>query len=234
MKTQTAKQKRNGEILEVLKPMNYTKKEKLYAPLIIEILEAANEFGTELENCVVDHTIIEQNLYNQGILSFTSDEFGRSESEMGKRFVTACKKLNQVFNKNNPTAMDFTDDMTVSLPYRYFTKEYTQERNFMRGLILKIVAPLKLKRVKQPVFVTTGFYNKKDKLELTLTFTSGTRGGNYICGEDYTLARSASAKELKVIQQTIEAWMSKNDNELPSVGKVSKIIKSTLVKNIMA
>ena len=225
MKTETAKQIRNAKILNGLKTLKYTKKESLYAPLIIEILEAANNFDKKLDNCVVEHNHIEQMLYCE-YPSFIHDEFGRRLDEMGARFITACKNLNKAFNKNNPDANDFMDAKDcVKSPYKYFGKEYNRERNFMQKLILKLVEPLKLKRVSQPIFVRVVFIDKGTK-EMSVSWYSGTRMGNYIMGEEYTLPRLITKKEMRLIENEIEAWVRNNGNEIPEYDELCDFIEN--------
>jgi hypothetical protein len=222
MRNQTTKQKRNAGILNVLKTLDYKPKERIYAPLIIEILEAANNFDKKLNNCVVEHTIIDKIIYDKW-LSFIGDEFGRSNEELGKRFIAACENLYNTFKKNHPDVDDFDKAKT----WKYFTIGFTKERNFIRRLVLKISTPLELKRVKQQIFVDANVY-KKNKKELSLTWTSGTRGGNYIMGEEYALPRLVTKKEIELITILIEKDVNKNNCEMPSYEKVEEIIEFTL------
>lgn len=220
MKNQTPKQKRNAKILNVLKTLDYKPKERIYAPLIIEILEATNSFDKKLDNCVVEHTIMEQMLcYNH--LGFIEGEFGRSESEVGSRFIEACENLMNIFNKNNPDGSGFVADTSE---LKYFTKEFNRERRFMQKLIWKIVEPLKLERVDQERFMHA-FFTKGNKTTLYWSWRSGTKRGIGILDEQFELSRKGTIKEIKMIENEVQKLVCKDDYGIPYYEDVVEIIE---------
>ena len=221
MKHETTKQKKNAAILNALKTLDLKPKERIYAPLIIEVLEAANNFNKKLDNVAVDHNIIKQ-VFCQNLMSYISDEFARREEEMGKKYIKACKKLNKTFNENNPGLSEYNESA-----YKAITKACRRERDLMQRVILKFVMPLEFKSVGQPIFVKAWFF-KDNHTKLHLTWTSGTKGGNYVLGEEIELSRKGTVKELKQIEKNLQDWVIENGNEIPEGKKVIELIESAI------
>ncbi len=210
-------QKRNAEIINQLKTIDFTAKERIYATLIIDVLEESNNLDLKLQNCVVEHNIIEKMLFDSNF-SFIHDEFGRYESEMGKTFIKALNRLNKEFNKNYPNSKN-----------TYFTKEFNRTRGFIRKLILKLVNPLNLKRVEQKYFTSVSFWDKSENI-IWIRWTRGTDHGVNTLNEQFNLSEAVTKKELKKTEKKINAFLdlhSNKDWEEMDFG-VMKIIEKSL------
>lgn len=220
-----ANQKRNGQIINQLREMKLMPKERIYAPLILDVLEAANNLDMKLENCVIDHNLIEQMLYSSS-LSFINDEFGRRKTEMGEDFINACKKLNQEFVRNNPEGSTYSNQKGG---YVYFTKEYNRIKNFMRKLILKFVNQLELTRVNQRYFVSVSHWNESEK-KVWFRWTIGTQNGDNVLNDNCTTTRLATDRELKKTQKEINKYLENNSiNDMDKImSDIYEIIENTL------
>ncbi len=220
-----ANQKRNGYIICLLREMKFTPKERIYATLILDVLEAANNLDMKLHNCVIEHNLIEQILFDSS-LSFISDEFGRRKTEMGEDFINACKKLNQEFIKNNPEGSTYSSQKGG---YVYFTKEFSRERNFMQKLILKFVNILELTRVNQRYFVSVSHWNESEKM-VWFRWTIGTQNGDNVLNDNCTTTRLATDRELKKAQKEINKYLENNSiNDMDKImSDIYEIIENTL------
>lgn len=210
-------QKRNAEIINQLKTIDFTAKERIYAPLIIDVLEESNNLDLKLQNCVVEHNIIEIMLFDSNF-SFIYDEFGRYESEMGKTFIKASNRLNKEFNKNYPNSKNI-----------YFTKEFNRTRGFIRKLILKLVNPLNLKRVEQKYFTSVSFWDKSENI-IWIRWTKGTEHGINILNDQFDLSEAVTKKKLKKTEKKINAFLDQHSNkDLEEIDfGVMKIIEKSL------
>jgi hypothetical protein len=226
METQTLKQKRNAEILNNLKSKKYTMKEKELAPLIIRVLEEANKFDEKLNNCVINHNSI-QDIVSDGNFCFLKYEFGKNYDEFPSGFLNACIKLNNKFNKVHKAkyaSIVGTDEEGLF----FFNSKFKKERDFTRKLISKIVDPLKLKRVIQPIFVNVDYYFR-GKDSLWITWSRGTKHASNMGSIRFELPCSANKYDLKLIEHNIEIFMKENNVEFPKSEDVNKIIKATLL-----
>ncbi len=113
-------------MLNEMKNASYTRKEGIYAHLIIQVMEEANKFDKKLDNVYVNHNIIESMLLDFNVESFLSDTFGRREEEFSPEFITACNKLKEQFDLDYPHAESFVNNRTL-----YYTPMCFGVRTFM-------------------------------------------------------------------------------------------------------
>ncbi len=200
----TKKKLRNQELINYLKSLTYKGREKIFAPLILEVLDAANNLNPKLRNCILEHNIME-NILTDEFQSFIGDEFGRNEKEMGIRFISACKNLQTSFNKAYGVKR-----------LQYYSAEFRNTRNFMRRLMLKLIPPLELKRYNQPVFVSVSMSISDDRT-LWFAFSTGTRGGNNVLNLKSNVPHKISLKSMKKIGSETEKLLKSNNYDMEAI-----------------
>jgi|GEM_PF-3635465 len=209
-KMESVEYTRNQLILNQMKKETYTKREGIYAQLIINVLEEANKFDEKLSNVYVNHNIIEMILLNED-LSFCYDYFGRSTDEFNPKFIKACKKLNKQFSSDYPKAHLYTKDYKTC----YYLSIGFGVRMFMRKVITKVTSNLKIEVKKQPFFVTL----EKDKYDAKKIFFSlymGKLYGKCVFDDEFNVDRKLKKAELIKFQNEIEKLINileNGDNE---------------------
>lgn len=213
----------NNEILNKMRNESYTKKEEVYAQLIINVLDEANKFSKKLSNVYVNHNIIESIFFNKDMCLFLRHEFGRGKDEFSPKFIKACELLNNQFNKDYPKASDYTADNKIN----YYTIEYFGVRIFMRKVINKITIPLNIKPIVQPFFVSLDNTEQNWETHLWLNWYSGKRFGNYIMNEEYPIERKLNKSEILKLQTKIETAANQNE-EILDCDVIEEIIDAFL------
>ena len=206
-----------------MKNESYTKKEGVYAQLIINILDESNKFSQKLSNVYVNHIIIEKMLLNKDMY-FLHDYFGRSENEFSPAFIKAYKALNKQFNKDYPKASDYNADYRIN----YYTNDFFGVRIFMRKVINKITIPLNIKPIVQPFFVRLDNTERNWETHLWLHWYSGKRFGNYIMNEEYPIDRKLTKSEILKLQTKIETVANQNKEKIIDCDVVQEIIDAFL------
>jgi hypothetical protein len=217
------KSSKNNAILNKMRNESYTKKEGVYAQLIINVLDESNKLSRKLSNVYVNHNIIEKMLLNKDMY-FLHDYFGRSENEFSPAFIKASKALNKQFNKDYPKASGYTADYRTN----YYTNDFFGVRVFMRKVILKIIVPLKIKSIVQPNFVSLSNTERNGKTLLWMHWYSGKRQGNYMMNEEYSIDRKLTKSEILKLQTKIETAANLNHEEIIDCDVVQEIIDTFL------
>lgn len=215
---------KNNAILNKMRNESYTKKEGVYAQLIINVLDESNKFSRKLNNVYVNHNIIESIFFNKDMCLFLRYEFGRSKDEFPPKFIKAWEVLNKQFNKDYPKAIDYTADNKRN----YYTIEYFGVRIFMRKVINKITIPLNIKPIVQPFFVRLDNTERNWETHLWLHWYSGKRFGNYIMNEEYPIDRKLTKSEILKLQTKIETAANLNHEEIIDCDVVQEIIDTFL------
>ena len=213
----------NNAILNKMRNESYTKKEEVYAQLIINVLDESNKFSRKLSNVYVNHRIIEEILLDNN-LTFLGDNFGRCKNEFSPKFINACKALNKQFNKDYPKANQYDKDYRKN----YYTNAFFGVRVFMRKVNLKITLPLNIKSIVQPVFVSLDNTERNGKTLLWLHWYSGKRHGNYVMNEEYIVHRKLTKSEILKLQTKIETAANLNEEEFIDCDVVQEIIDAFL------
>lgn len=210
MKNNSIRNAKNQSILNQLKKETYSKKEGIYARLIINVLEEANKFSNKLSNVYVNHNIIERILLNEN-LSFIYDEFGRSIDEFSPKFIKACKELNSQFSSDYPSAHLYTKDYNRN----YYTSLGFGTRIFMRKIINYITQYLNIEVKHQPIFISLTKNNNDN--DLFLSYYSGKRYGKIFYRDILIVDRKFKKTELKQLQSEIEAIINRNIYEFEDI-----------------
>lgn len=201
---------RNQLILNQMKKETYTKREGIYAQLIINVLEEANKFDETLSNVYVNHNIIEMILLKEDLFFFY-DYFGRSIYGFKPKFIEACEKLNKQFSSDYPKAHLYTKDYKTY----YYTSNGFGVRMFMRKVISKITNNLKIEVKKQPFFVTLEI-DKRDAKKIFFSLYKGCQYGKYVFVDEFNVDRKLKKAELIKFQNEIEKSINileNGDNE---------------------
>ena len=203
-------------MLNEMKKDSYTKREGIYANLIINVLEEANKFDESIDNVYVDHNIIEMILIYDFLSTCLSDIFGRNEKEFSPKFIAACNRLKQQFDSDYPDAKSFVNNKTS-----YFTPKCFGVRTFMRKIISRIVFPLGIKAKVQPLFVRLGIYI--DGM-LNIAWEKGKKGGTYVMQDDCEISRNLTESEIRLLEDQINEAIRLNGHEVLEFDDLADII----------
>ena len=215
---------KNNVILNKMRNESYTKKEGVYAQLIINVLDESNKFSKKLSNVYVNHNIIEKILLNEDMCLFLRYEFGRSKDEFPPKYIKAWEVLNKQFNKDYPKASDYTADKEVN----YYTVEYFGVRIFMRKVINKITFSLQIKPIEQSYFTSLCNTEVGGEIRLAMGWYSGKRYGNNFLNEYYSIDRKLTKSEILKLQTEIDLIANLNHKELIDYIVVQEIIDNFL------
>ncbi|MCO6163949.1 hypothetical protein [Flavobacterium sp. NRK F7] len=216
MKTSNKKAMRQA-ILNYMKNDSYTKKEEIYAQLIINVMEEANKFGKNLDNVFINHNIIEDILLTSSVTTYLHDAFGRSKDEFPTKFIKVCNELKQQFDSDYPNASEYNEKY-VDL---YYTSNCFGVRIFMRKIISRIVFPLGIEVKVQPLFVRLGIHT--DGM-LNIAWEKGKKGGVYVMQDDCEIARNLTESEMKLLEDQINEAIRLNSHEVLEFDDLADII----------
>lgn len=186
----------NQLLLTEMKNESYTRKEGVYANLLINVLEEANKFNKTLDYVFINHNIIESILLSNSLNEYLHDTFGRSEEEFPSRFIKACEELKEQFNSDYPHVNKY-NEKHVKL---YYTAICFGVKTFMRKVISRIVFPLDIQVKAQPLFVRLAIY--RDGI-LNIAWEKGKKGGYYLMQDDCEISRNLSKSEIKLLEDQI-------------------------------
>ncbi len=216
MKTSNKKSMRQA-MLNEMKNDSYTKKEGIYANLIINVLEEANKFDESINNVYVDHNIIELILMYDFLSTCLSDIFGRNEEEFSPEFIKACNELKKQFDSDYPNASEY-NEKCINL---YYTSSCFGVRTFMRKVISKIVFPLGIKAKVQPLFVSLEIHT--DGI-LNIAWEKGKKGGTYVMQDDCEISRNLTESEMRLLEDQINEAIRLNGHEVLEFDDLADII----------
>jgi hypothetical protein len=148
----------NPVILEELKNRTYDGIKSKYAPLILDVIIANNNFPDELKDCIINHTMLEDILL-QSDFNFLNNEFGKTLNEFPQEFGRACFSLHYEFQIDFPKArvVDITRKNKIygknyrsPRPYFYYQEEFDEIREPLRELLWEFVNELGMVPNLQP------------------------------------------------------------------------------------
>lgn len=210
-------------LLNEMRKDSYSKKEEIYAHLIINVLEEANKFDETLDNVYVNHNIIEGILMDKSTRSYLHDTFGRYEEEFSTEFMTACNKLKEQFDSDYPQASEFIR--------RYGRIYYSSigfgVRSFMRKVISKIVFPLYIEAKVQPIFVSLGIYNEG---VLNVAWYKGKKHGYFFMQEDFDISRKLNKAEIMLLEHEINEAIKSNGYDAEEFDELFDIVDTFISK----
>ncbi|UUW11319.1 hypothetical protein NLG42_11040 [Flavobacterium plurextorum] len=163
-------------LLEELKNRTYKGLKSIYAPLILNVIIANNNFPDELKNCIIDHNMIEDILL-QSDFNFLINEFGKAYNEFPEEFQRACYSLRDRFQIDFPKAwvVDKTRKNKVygknyrsPRQYFYYQPEFDEIRNSLRELIQEFLDKLGIVSNLQPYEVYASCISFEEKFKLRL------------------------------------------------------------------
>ncbi|MDK2772916.1 MAG: hypothetical protein KYX68_11925 [Flavobacterium sp.] len=221
MKTSNKKAMRQA-ILNFMKNDSYTKKEEIYAQLIINVMEEANKFGKNLDNVFVNHNIIEDILLTSSVTTYLHDTFGRSKEEFPLEFLKACNELKQKFDSDYPNASEY-NEKHVDL---YYTSVCFGVRIFMRKIISRIVFPLGIEVKVQPIFVSLNIYKK----DMNIAWYRGKKHGYYFLQYDFPISRKPSKSELRLLENKINKALKQHVDKVEEFDELMDIVDLVIDK----
>lgn len=210
-------------MLNEMKNASYTKKEGIYARLIIQVMEEANKFDKKLDNVFVNHNIIESILLSDSLGTYLHDTFGRSEEEFSSEFLKACDELKKQFDLDYSNASKYNEKY-VKL---YYTSTCFGVRTFMRKIISRIVFPLGIETKVQPIFVSLNAF-KEDMLNIA--WFRGKKHGYYFLQDDFPMTRKPSKSELRLLENQINETLKVHVSEVEEFDELMDIVDSLLDK----
>lgn len=208
-------------ILNEMKNASYTKKEGIYAQLIIQVMEEANKFDKKLDNVFVNHNIIESILLTNSVTTYFHDNFGRCEDEFSSEFLKACNELKNQFNSDYQNAIKYNEKY-IKL---YYTSICFGARIFMRKIISRIVFPLNIEVKVQPIFVSLSVF--KEGL-LNIAWFSGKKHGHYFLQDDFPMTRKPSKSELRLLENQINEALKANVCKVDEFEELMDIVDSII------
>jgi hypothetical protein len=208
----------NPVLLEELKNHTYDGIKSKYAPLILNVIIANNNFPDELKNCIIDHNMLEDILL-QSDFNFLNNEFGKAINEFPEEFQNACYSLHYEFQTDFPKAgvVDLTRKNKVygknyrsPRQYFYYQPEFDEIRNPLRELSLEFVNKLCIVANLQPYEVYASCLNSGGKFKLRLEMYVREKNNFPHIFESKPFLNSIDQVNLKLIEQYYE-WRAISD-----------------------
>ncbi|MBF4466232.1 hypothetical protein [Flavobacterium sp. LC2016-12] len=205
----------NPVILKELKNRTYDGIKSKYAPLILDVIIANNNFPDELKDCIIDHNMLEDILL-QSDFNFLNNEFGKTLNEFPKEFRRACFSLHDEFQIDFPKAgvIDLTRKNKVygtnfkgPLQYFYYQQEFDEIREPLRELLLEFVNKLGIVSNLQPYEVYASCINFEEKFKLRLEMYVREKNNFPHIFESKPFLNSVDQVDLKLIEQYYE-WLA--------------------------
>ena len=216
----------NKFLLNGMRNASYTKKEGIYAQLIIQVMKEANKFDRKLDNVYVNHNILESILLTDSLDAYFHDNFGRSKGEFSSKFLKACYELKEQFDSDYPQARKRNEEHE-SL---YYTPVCFGVRAFMRKIISRIVFPLRIKVKVQPIFVSLDIYNKGI---LSISWYSGKKHGHHFLQYDFEMSRKLNKLELKFLEDQINQVIKAHGYEVNEFEELMDIVDAFISKVVL-
>jgi hypothetical protein len=201
--------------LEELKTRTYNGIQSKYAPLLLNVIIANNNFPDELKDCILDHNMLEKTLLDCDF-DFLVDEFGKDFFEFPKEFQNACIVLYEEFQKDFPNA----NDINLSIKNKVYGKnhrspsnrfyrlsEFNEIRNDLRNIIVEFVNELGIVANLQSydVYASCESYEEKYKLQLKMYVRENNKFPHIF--ESKPFSNPINQVDLKLIEQYYE-WLS--------------------------
>lgn len=205
----------NPVLLEELKNRTYDGIKSKYAPLILNVIIANNNFPEELKDCIIDHNMIEDILL-QSDFEFLENEFGKTFYEFPQEFRIACYSLYDEFQTDFPKAgvVDKTlKNKAYGKNYRspsklfYYQSEFDVIRDPLRELILEFTNKLAIVANLQPYEVYATCVDCEEKFKLRLEMYVREKNNFPHIFESKPFLKSVDENDLKHIEQYYE-WLA--------------------------
>lgn len=213
----------NQLLLNKMKNASYSKKEGIYANLLINVLEEANKFSKTLDYVYVNHNIIESILLSNTLNEYLHDTFGRSKEEFPSKFIKACEELKEQFNSDYPHANKYNEKY-VTL---YYTAICFGVKTFIRKVISKIVFPLDIEVKAQPIFVSLNIFEEG---VLNVAWYRGKKYGYYFMQEDFEISKKLKKTEMTSLENQINEALKNKDYEFEEFEELAEIIDMLITK----
>jgi hypothetical protein len=205
----------NPLLLEELKNRTYEGIKSKYAPLILNVIIANNNFPQELKDCIIDHNMLEDILL-QSDFNFLNNEFGKTLNEFPEEFQRACNSLRDEFQIDFPKAgvVDITRKNKVyGKNYRsprqhfYYQQEFDEIRIPLRELIVEFLNKLGIVSNLQPYEVYASCINFEGKFKLRLEMYVREKNNFPHIFESKPFLNPVDQVDLKLIEQYYE-WLA--------------------------
>lgn len=205
----------NTVLLEELKNRTYDGIKSKYAPLILNVIIANNNFPDELKNCIIDQNMIEDILL-QSDFNFLNHEFGKALNEFPEEFRRACSSLHDEFQIDFPKAgvLDLTRKNKVygknyksPKQYFYYQPEFDEIRIPLRQLTMELVSKLNIIANLQPYEVYASCINFGEKFKLRLEMYVREKNNFPHIFESKPFLKPVDEFNLKLIEQHYE-WLA--------------------------
>ena len=208
----------NTSKLEELKTRNYEGIQSKYAPLILNVIIANNNFPDELKDCILDHNMIEKILLESDF-TFLINEFGKNITEFPDEFKKSCIELNWEFQKDFPKASVENTSLknkvygkNYNSPSKkfYYQPEFNEIKNSIRDIMLVIVNELGIVANLQSYDVYANCVNYEGKYILQLEMYVREKNNFPHVFESRPFLNPIDQVDLKLIEQYYE-WLSVSD-----------------------
>lgn len=205
----------NINTLEYLKIKKYSGLKSKYAPLILNVIIANNNFPSILKDCIVDHNLIEAILLEPDF-GFLINEFGKDITEFPFEFQDACNKLKNEFKLDYPKAceVDYTSKNKVygknyhsASQYFYHKSQFEEVKSQIRELILFFVTELGVVANLQFYEVYASCIRFEDKYKLRLEIYVREKNNFPKIFESKIFSKPLDLIDLKMIEQHYE-WLA--------------------------
>lgn len=210
-------------MLNMMKKDSYTKKEEIYAHLIIQVMEEANKFDEKIDNVYVNHNIIESILLTDSLDTYLHDTFGRSKKEFSLEFIIACNKLKERFDSDYSHAKKRNEKYVSS----YYTNSCFAVRTFIRKIISKIVFPLDIEVKVQPIFVSLNTFKEG---VLNVAWYKGQKHGYYFMQEDFDISRKLKKAEITLLENEINEAIKSNGYDTEEFDELFDVVDTFISK----
>lgn len=210
-------------VLTEMKNESYTRKEGIYANLLINVLEEANKFNKTLDYVFINHNIIESILLSNSLNEYLHDTFGRSEEEFPSKFIKACEELKEQFNSDYPHANKYNEKHVKF----YYAAICFGVKTFMRKVISKIVFPLDIEVKAQPIFVKLNIFEEG---ALNIAFYRGKKYGYYFMQADFEISKKMKKTEIASLENHINEVIKSYGYEFEEFEELAEIIDTLITK----
>lgn len=204
--------------LEELKSRNYSGVQGKYAPLILNVIEANNNFPFELSDCIIDHEMLET-IMLEFDYQFLIHEFGKNITEFPEEFQRAMILLHEEFQKDFHKASIIDSSIRNSvygknyrspLQYFYHQPEFKDVKNQLRELMLEITNELGIVANVQRYKVFATCLKSDDKFKLRLEIYVREKNNFPHVLESNSFSNPVDQVDLKLIEQYYE-WLGSAD-----------------------
>lgn len=224
--------------LEELKTRTYNGIQSKYAPLLLNVIIANNNFPDELKDCIIDHNMLEKILLKSEF-DFLINEFGKNITDFPDEFQKSCIELYEEFQKDFPKASDVDLSLKNKVylkNYRspsqlfYYQPEFDEIRNPIRDIMLVIVNELDIVANYQSYDVYANCVNYDGKYKLQLEMYVREKNDFPHIFESKPFLSPIDQVDLKKIEQYYE-WLSVSQKWLDEINYTFVIQMGDEMKN---